>query len=95
MSLLTKIVKLRASTSWHVTALYSSLRHLGVYNGIRYYKVSCACRKNPAIIEDWASSCQAEAMNTEDPAMKSAFKAWAKLLRANLKTHEDKNNLGK
>lgn len=82
-----RTLRLAKGAWWHCYTLFACVRHLGIYTGTKYYNMSCQCRKNPAIIEDFASTCQAEAMNETDPALKAALQSWAFQLRENLRTH--------
>jgi len=76
---------------WHAKELTHCLRSLGLKTGFRYYTISCHCRKNPGLIEDWASECQVQALREKDPAMQASLRGWAQLLRQNLWNWEKSN----
>lgn len=44
--------------------LYGSIRSLGWYNGLRYYKLRQACQRDPSILLSWAKRCREEAANS-------------------------------
>ena len=68
--------------------LFDCVKSLGLRTGIRYYRLAQRVKVEPGIVEDWASSCQAAAMDERDPAMQAALKQWAFLLRSTLREHE-------
>jgi len=73
-----------------LTELINCIHTLGYKPGTRYFKIMQQCKKNPARIEDWASACQAEAMNEKNPDIKAALTSWAHLLRKTIWNYNQK-----
>lgn len=64
--------------------LFNSIKTLGIANGITYWKIWKACRKNPRLVLEWASLCEISACRCKllgEREMEEALLSWAIQLR--------------
>lgn len=65
--------------------LLSSVKHLGLRQGYRYWKIYLAVKRDPSLLDVWIENCDREARRLEffriEAPLSEGLRSWANTLR--------------